>query len=428
MNVCSDSAAYEEMNILGLPMELKEFLIKNQKIPIKYVEHYLKWISKYNLHCRKNQKGDLRSYSDELSSNVELWQLQQAQSAVNLYTKFLRQNNKSNESRSIPITKTWKEVEFKIRDECKVQYKSYNTEKAYVHWINTFRNFSNNKLVQNISESDVKSFLNHLAINKGLAAATQKQAFIALLFLFRNVLDKEIKNLDGVLRAPAPKKLPTVLSIGEISQILNNLADVYRIISAVIYGGGLRLSECLSLRVKDIDFERQCLTIRSGKGNKDRQTLLPINLIEPLKEHLTGICHYWETDRHDNIPGVILPFALEKKYPEAGKEWGWFWVFPSARLSCDPRSKLVRRYHLYPATIQRKFHGAVKKTQITKHASIHTLRHSFATHLIEGGYDIRTVQELLGHADIRTTMIYTHVAQKNKLGVISPFDNLKSFD
>jgi integron integrase len=283
-----------------------------------------------------------------------------------------------------------------------------------------------NKEPDAVSEIDVKNFLTYLAVQKGLSSSTQKQAFIALLYLFRNVLFKEISNLNGVIRSSNYKKLPLVLTKDEILLILQQMQGIYRIMIELIYGGGLRLSECLSLRIKDIDFQRQCMTIRSGKGNKDRQTLLPYSLISALKEHFLLVMKYYESDRKNNIAGVQLPHALNKKYPNVGKEWGWFWVFPSKKLSCDPRENIIRRHHLYPSTLQKTFHASVLSAKITKNAAIHTLRHSFATHLIESGYDIRTVQELLGHSDIRTTMIYTHIAKKNKLGVVSPIDDIAS--
>ncbi|TCD48407.1 integron integrase [Chlorobium sp. N1] len=194
------------------------------------------------------------------------------------------------------------------------------------------------------------------------------------------------------------------------------------LMAALIYGGGLRIEECLTLRVKDIDFERRSLRVRSAKGGKDRQTLLPKNLVEPLRQHLSRIRDIHEEDRKNGIKGVAMPGALEDKYPNAGKEWGWFWVFPSRTLSADPVSKIIRRHHMFPSTLQKAFKRAALKAAIAKQASVHTLRHSFATHVLEAGYDIRTLQELLGHANLQTTMIYTHVAGNNTLGVVSPLD------
>ena len=194
--------------------------------------------------------------------------------------------------------------------------------------------------------------------------------------------------------------------------------------AGIIYGGGLRLQECLMLRIKDLDYESNCITIRSGKGDKDRQTIFPENLKEDLKKHIEEIREIYEEDRKNQVDGVWMPFALERKYPSAGKDWAWFWVFPSHRLSVDPASKKVRRHHLYPSTLQKAFRKAVQEAGIIKRATIHSARHSFATHLIENGYDIRTVQELLGHYNVKTTMIYTHVAKKNKLGVKSPMEEI----
>ena len=257
-----------------------------------------------------------------------------------------------------------------------------------------------------------------------MSASTQKQAFNALLFVFRNVFGKEIKGLDGTIRSGIKQRLPVVLSRKEISDIFQCLKDKYRLMAGIIYGGGLRLQECLMLRVKDIDYERNCITILSGKGDKDRQTIFPDNLKEIFKKHVEAIFKIFEEDRKNNIEGVWLPSALERKYPNVNKEWAWFWIFPSYKLSVDPLSNKVRRHHLYPSTLQKAFRKAVQDVPITKRATIHTLRHSFATHLIENGYDIRTVQELMGHSNVQTTMIYTHVARKNKLGVKSPMDEL----
>jgi len=219
-----------------------------------------------------------------------------------------------------------------------------------------------------------------------------------------------------------PRKLPVVLTRKEIKTIFQQIDRKLLLPAEIIYGGGLRLSECMSLRVKDLDLENCIVTVRSGKGAKDRQTLISEICIPKIRKQLMYAKKVYEKDRYDGIAGVPLPFALEKKYPEAGKTWQWFWLFPSYRISIDPRAKIPRRYHMYPSSLQKAFKKAVEKAKIPKPASVHTLRHSFATHLIEDGYDIRTIQELLGHSDLSTTMVYTHVAQKNKLGVKSPLD------
>jgi integron integrase len=215
-----------------------------------------------------------------------------------------------------------------------------------------------------------------------------------------------------------------VLTKEEIRCVFGQLSGVHCLIATVLYGGGLRLEECLSLRVKDVDFARGCLVIRAGKGGKDRETLLPERVTTELRRHLGRVRALYDRDRRRDLPEVWVPEALDRKYSGAGKEWPWFWVFPSSKLSIDPESGVVRRYHLYPSTVQKAFHRAVSRAGLAKRATVHTLRHSFATHLVEKGYDIRTIQELLGHADVSTTMIYTHVATKNKLGVASPMDSL----
>jgi len=273
-----------------------------------------------------------------------------------------------------------------------------------------------------VNQQDLEHFLSHLAVDRKVSATTQRVAFNALLFLFRHVLAKEISGLEGAVRARIPRRLPVVLSSQEVLQIFDQMEGTARLMAGIIYGGGLRLQECLQLRVKDVDFERGCLTIRSGKGDKDRQTLLPESLKDDLQRHLLKVREIYEEDRRKEGEGVWLPNALERKYPNAGKQWAWFWVFPSRKLSIDPVSKIIRRHYLFPTVLEKAFRQAVQRADIAKRATIHTLRHSFATHLLEDGCDIRTVQELLGHSNVETTMIYTHVAKKNVLGVRSPMD------
>jgi integron integrase len=306
----------------------------------------------------------------------------------------------------------------------RLEHLSFRTEKTYLGWAARFLTFAGRASGSMPTLDQFKCFLAHLAVDRKVAAATQKQAFNALLYLFRRVLDIPVHGLECVARARAGKRLPVILTVREVSQILSCLQGTDQLMATLIYGAGLRLEECLSLRVKDLDFGRNCLTIRHGKGNKDRETVLPENLVNKLTLHLDKVRQLYAKDRTQRDPGVWLPEALSTKYPGAATEWGWYWVFPSEKLSIDPRTTTVRRYHCYPSTFQRAFKLAVARAGIVKQATVHTLRHSFATHLIEKGYDIRTIQELMGHSDVSTTMIYTHVATRNKLGVTSPADSL----
>jgi integron integrase len=306
----------------------------------------------------------------------------------------------------------------------RLKHLSFQTEKVYIAWTDRLVTFLAPKRAAYFTELDLKSYLSHLAVDCKVSASTQRQAFNALLFLYRNILGVQIHDLDSVTPARRPRRLPVVLTPDEVRRILSHLHGTFALIFTLIYGGGLRLGECLSLRVKDVDFSRGCLVIRSGKGNKDRETILAEKAVESLRHHLDRVRALYDRDRRRSVRGVWLPDALERKYGHAGQEWSWFWVFPSTRLSIEPRTCFVRRYHLYPTTVQKAFKTAVREAGILKHATVHALRHSFATHLVERGYDIRTIQELLGHADVSTTMIYTHVATKNKLGVTSPADSL----
>jgi integron integrase len=273
-----------------------------------------------------------------------------------------------------------------------------------------------------MGETEIRAFISHLAVAGGISASTQTVALSAVLFLYRDVLKQELPYVNNIERARKPKRLPVVFTRDETKRILANLEGTHWLIAGLLYGSGLRLMECLRLRVKDIDFTYGQLTIREGKGEKDRITMLAAKLKQPLMRHLQKVKMLHEEDLAAGYGEVYLPYALARKYPNAPKQWGWQYVFPAAKRSIDPRGGKERRHHLSDRAAQAAVRGALRKAQIVKHGSCHTFRHSFATHLLERGYDIRTVQELLGHKDVKTTMIYTHVLSRGGRGVESPFD------
>jgi integron integrase len=309
-----------------------------------------------------------------------------------------------------------------IRDVLRVKHYSYKTEKSYVQWIKRFILYHHKRHPLEMAEIEISQFLTFLAVNEHVAAATQNVALNAIVFLYKHVLHKELGDFVDISWSRRPKRLPVVLNREEVQALLAGLHGRDWIMASLLYGSGLRLIECLRLRVKDIDFNQRQITVRSGKGGKDRVTMLPRSAIEPLQRHLTSVRLLHEQDLSRGFGSVELPFALEKKYTHAAKEWGWQYVFPASMRSIDPRSGIERRHHLDETVLQKAVKGAVQKAHIVKHAGCHTLRHSFATHLLENGYDIRTIQELLGHKDVATTMIYTHVLNKGGLGVKSPLD------
>jgi integron integrase len=311
-----------------------------------------------------------------------------------------------------------------VRDAVRRRNYSYRTEEAYVHWIKRFIYFSAKRHPTEVGAAGVTAFINHLARDRDVAAATQNQALSALLFLYKNVLAQPLPWLDDLERARRPQRLPTVLSRDEVQRLLGAMQGTKRLMAGLLYGAGLRLTECLKLRVKDIDFEYRQIVVRDGKGAKDRVTMLPESTIEPLKRQLAVVRALHEADVSAGVGEVELPHALARKYPRAPHQWGWKFVFPSHKLSADPRSGLVRRRHLYENYVTRGVKEAARAAGIHKPVSCHTLRHSFATHLLEAGYDIRTVQELLGHSSVETTMIYTHVTHKGGRGVTSPLDRV----
>lgn len=312
----------------------------------------------------------------------------------------------------------------RVRQILRLEHKSLRTEQTYLGWIRRFIEFFAELRPGQVGVRELRHFLTFLAVEQNVAGATQQQAFNALLYLFRHSLNQEVKGLMQTIRAKKPKRLPVVLSPEEVAAVIRALRAPYSLMAKLIYGSGLRLSECLSLRVHDLDFAAEAITVRSGKGDKDRSTLLPRGLHEEVRRHLLELRRLFDEDRRFNRPGVPLPHALQRKNPGASSQWGWFWLFPSHRLSVEPRSGQSFRWHLYPTSLQRHFAAAVRAAGIIKSASVHSLRHSFATHLIESGYDVRTIQELLGHTNLQTTMIYTHVATKNKRGIVSPVEGL----
>ncbi len=306
----------------------------------------------------------------------------------------------------------------------RARHLSCHTEQAYCHWIKRFMSFHELRPVADMGEPEIGRFLSSLATASQVSASTQNQALHALLFLYHGVLEKKIGLIQGVVRAKRGKRLPVVLTKEEVRQLLGCLSGTPWLMAMLLYGGGLRLMECCRLRVKDVDLSRNQILVRGGKGDKDRYTTLPAAVKEPLLHHLQSVKSQHEEDLRQGLGLVILPNALERKYPHANKEWGWQWVFPASSHYTERGTGERRRHHLHESVMQKRMKEARLKAGIAKPASCHTLRHSFATHLLEDGYDIRTVQELLGHTDVRTTMIYTHVLNRGGKGVRSPADAL----
>ena len=299
---------------------------------------------------------------------------------------------------------------------------AYRTEQRYLAWIRRFILFHNKRHPAHMGRLEIEAFLTHLAVKENVAAATQNQALNALLFLYRTVLDRPVEFPLDSLRARRPKRIPTVLSKEEVARLLPCLPEPYRLIGKLLYGSGLRVSEAVRLRVKDLDFEQRHLAVRDGKGSHDRATLLPEAVIPQLKEQLQRTRAIHRADLRQGLGAVHLPYALAHKYPNAEREWVWQYVFPSPTLSLDPRQAVTRRHHLSASAVQKAVRKAARLARLEKRVTCHTLRHSFATHLLEAGYDIRTVQDLLGHKDVKTTMIYTHVLNKGPMAVRSPLD------
>lgn len=309
-----------------------------------------------------------------------------------------------------------------VRDKIRVKHYSIRTETQYLQWIRRFILFHGKRHPKDMDAVEVEAFLTHLAVAGSVSSSTQNQALSALLFLYREVLEVDLPWMDTMVRAKKPQRLPVVLTRAEVALVLERMDGGYGLMARLLYGTGMRLMECVRLRVKDVDFGQREILIRDGKGAKDRVTMLPDVLVQPLEAHLAKRRLLYGDDLTKGMAEVYLPDALARKYPNAASEWAWQYVFPSGSYSVDPRSGRERRHHIDEKLLQRAMKRAVAASGVVKLATPHTLRHSFATHLLEGGYDIRTVQELLGHSDVSTTMIYTHVLNKGGRGVVSPLD------
>jgi integron integrase len=311
-----------------------------------------------------------------------------------------------------------------VRSAIRVRHYSIRTEEAYIGWIKRFILFHGKRHPKDMGEVEVGAFLSHLAVQRNVAASTQNQALNALVFLYKAVLERPLQEIGGVVRAKKPQKLPVVLTPQEVKEVLRYLEGGHWLVGCLLYGSGLRLLEAVRLRVKDLDFDHRAILVRNGKGGKDRVVTFPDVVMTPIKQHLATVKMLHDKDLADGFGEVYLPFALARKYPNAPREWHWQYVFPSGSRSRDPRSGVVRRHHIDESGVQKAVRAAVRKAEIKKPASCHSLRHSFATALLERGMDIRTVQEQLGHKDIRTTQIYTHVLQRGANGVVSPLNQL----
>lgn len=309
-----------------------------------------------------------------------------------------------------------------LRERIRYLHYSLRTEEAYVYWVRMYIRFHQRRHPAEMGKAEIEAFLSFLVNKRNVSASTHRQALSSILFLYSKVLGVDLPWLDEIGRPRQAKRLPVVLNPDEVKGILQQMSGEYLLVAQLLYGTGMRILEALRLRVKDIDFDRRTIVIREAKGNKDRAVMLPVAVIEPLKSQLARANALWALDRKAQLPGVEMPDALDRKYPRAGQSWIWHWVFPQATVSTDPRSGTVRRHHLYEQTFQRAFKRAAEAAHINKPATPHTLRHSFATQVLQSGYDIRTVQELLGHADVKTTMIYTHVLKVGGGGVRSPID------
>ena len=424
-------------------------------VPEKNAEWYVRWARKFSdfmvdKPLKKRSAEDIRLFLLEFSMQhgIQPWQVQQAEDAlIFLYDTYQKSGLKLKSLRPLGPTPAlssshshrrthfrdrmlprseldarYKKLFERLRTAMRVRHYSIRTESAYEQWIRRFLSFHKKKAIEKIGAKEIESYLNYLAENRKIAASTQNQALNAIVFFFREAVKRDPGDFNDFVRAKKPVRVPEVLTTAQMKRLLDSLQGANLLMAGLLYGAGLRLMECVRLRVKDIDFETNRLTVRDGKGNKDRVTMLPERFAPLLKAHLGNVRSIYEDDLKKGTAGVYIWPALGRKYPNAAREWIWQYAFPSSRLSVDPRSRTVRRHHVHSSSLQKAVKNAALKAGLNKKVTCHTLRHSFATHLLENGYDIRSVQELMGHSNVATTMIYTHVLNKPGLAVRSPLD------
>ena len=426
---------HEAMNESIILPEFQAYLQSRGIVANNKTHFYAWWASRFldfnNLHEDLPLEVRIDQFLRRLQEKKPLadWQLRQAEEAVRLYVgQFLSGNTALLSPNTVPDKQLWAKDRMhciaKMTELIRLKHYSYSTEQTYIDWTKRFFDYLEQRQRCEISADGLRDYLSYLAVQKRVSASTQNQAFNALLFLFREILKQDVEGLDTTIRAKRGQKLPTVLSVGEVQEMFRHLEGTALLMTQLLYGAGLRIMELMRLRVQDIDFEGKAVYVRSGKGDKDRATLLPEAVQPGLRLHLAAVKKLHDEDLAAGYGDVYLPDALERKFPKAGREWKWQYVFPAAKRSVDPRSGAVRRHHMSEKVLQMAVPQAVKKAGIAKHASVHTLRHSFATHLLMNGVNIREVQELLGHKNVVTTMIYTHVMRNMAGAPKSPLDLL----
>ena len=423
--------------------EFQEFLIAKKLVPEKYAKFYAHWVSRFlsfsNQNCDILLEDRVCQFLDKLGSHNDIsdWQVQQADRAIKVYINnyldgdcsIFYPEKRNDNSRPQP---EYKDVIKKMHDALRLRHYAYRTERTYIDWIRKFYRYLDDTHEDSqglvLESKHLKSFLSHLALKRRVSASTQNQAFNALSFLYKHILNIDIGDMSKIVRAKRGIRLPVVLSVDEVHALFGVIEGANLLMVQLLYGSGMRLMELARLRVKDIDFESGLVIVRSGKGDKDRSTMLPESLKEDLYLHLDNVKALHTEDLQAGYGEVYLPDALSRKYPNAGKEWRWQYVFPAKNLSVDPRSGKVRRHHISGKAIQDAVKKAVRLAGINKHATVHTLRHSFATHLLMSGVNIRKIQDYLGHKNVETTMIYTHVIRDICADAESPLDILKRRD